>query len=189
MTRVLDKCPECGYSLEGLPAEHRCPECGLFYDELSVPHKRVNRGAMGQAIGFGVGSVWILSQLMGPVGMASAQLLYLFMIFYFVVLGWFLYRLVKQHRRGALVVPLPQVLFIRLDNPFDERIAWERIARVSPNRATKGVTLFMKRSRTTRDVAGVFKTDEDRDRFIEIATKRIVEAALREDEAARAAEG
>lgn len=51
MTRTLDNCPECGYSLEGLPAEHRCPECGLFYDELSVPHRRVNRGAMGQVSG------------------------------------------------------------------------------------------------------------------------------------------
>lgn len=186
MIRVLDKCPDCGYSLAGLPAEHRCPECGLFYDELSVPYRRVNRGAMGQAIGFGVGSVWILTQLMGPVGMVSAQVFYLFLMFYFVVLGWFLYRLVKQHRRGALVVPLPDALFVRLDNAFDERIAWGRIARVSANRATKGVTLFMKRSRTTRDVAGVFRADEDRDRFIEIATKRIVEASLREDEAARA---
>lgn len=38
MTRVLDRCPECGYSLEGLPAAHACPECGLRYDELSCVH-------------------------------------------------------------------------------------------------------------------------------------------------------
>lgn len=27
-SRLLQKCPQCGYSLRGLPIEHRCPECG-----------------------------------------------------------------------------------------------------------------------------------------------------------------
>jgi len=29
---MLKACPQCGYSLEGLPEEHVCPECGLHYD-------------------------------------------------------------------------------------------------------------------------------------------------------------
>ncbi len=28
----LANCPWCGYSLEGLPVEHRCPECGGQFD-------------------------------------------------------------------------------------------------------------------------------------------------------------
>jgi len=28
----LRRCPECGYDLSGLPADHRCPECGFDYD-------------------------------------------------------------------------------------------------------------------------------------------------------------
>lgn len=28
----LKQCPMCGYSLEGLPSEHKCPECGEAYD-------------------------------------------------------------------------------------------------------------------------------------------------------------
>src|SRR5262245_12509714 len=28
----LTDCPHCGYSLNGLPREHRCPECGFEYD-------------------------------------------------------------------------------------------------------------------------------------------------------------
>lgn len=29
---ALEQCPFCGYSLEGLPVEHRCPECGRSVD-------------------------------------------------------------------------------------------------------------------------------------------------------------
>lgn len=31
----LTHCPDCGYSLHGLPARHRCPECGFAYDEAT----------------------------------------------------------------------------------------------------------------------------------------------------------
>ncbi len=33
---TIGKCPNCGYSLVGLPLEHRCPECGFEYDRDSV---------------------------------------------------------------------------------------------------------------------------------------------------------
>lgn len=33
--RRLERCPACGYSLHGLPLDHRCPECGLPYDRHS----------------------------------------------------------------------------------------------------------------------------------------------------------
>lgn len=32
----LDTCPLCGYSLRGLPTDHKCPECGLVYDPSLV---------------------------------------------------------------------------------------------------------------------------------------------------------
>jgi len=39
-TSILDappllQCPQCEYSLRGLPARHRCPECGFEYDEYT----------------------------------------------------------------------------------------------------------------------------------------------------------
>ena len=32
----LEHCPQCGYSLEGLPSEGNCPECGRGYDQSIV---------------------------------------------------------------------------------------------------------------------------------------------------------
>lgn len=30
---TLGRCPQCDYSLRGLPRRHQCPECGFTYDE------------------------------------------------------------------------------------------------------------------------------------------------------------
>ena len=32
---MIEKCPNCSYSLLGLPVEYQCPECGLKYDRES----------------------------------------------------------------------------------------------------------------------------------------------------------
>jgi uncharacterized OB-fold protein len=32
----LQKCPKCGYALEGLAPEGVCPECGASYDQSEV---------------------------------------------------------------------------------------------------------------------------------------------------------
>ena len=32
----VEVCPDCGYSLEGLPEEGHCPECGRRYDSSLI---------------------------------------------------------------------------------------------------------------------------------------------------------
>lgn len=39
----LNTCPNCDYSLKGLPAEHYCPECGLKYDSATRVWTQDNR--------------------------------------------------------------------------------------------------------------------------------------------------
>ncbi|RME37271.1 MAG: hypothetical protein D6788_09835 [Planctomycetota bacterium] len=53
---MLETCPQCGYSLYGLPAEHTCPECGFEYDRYAHvirirPYRAVFRVWMGMAWG------------------------------------------------------------------------------------------------------------------------------------------
>lgn len=45
----LNLCPICGYSLEGLPVEHRCPECGFPFDRRwHVFSRRIRPGRLGR---------------------------------------------------------------------------------------------------------------------------------------------
>ena len=40
----LTNCPDCGYSLEGLPGPHRCPECGFEYEANMIEFPTGRRG-------------------------------------------------------------------------------------------------------------------------------------------------
>jgi hypothetical protein len=44
--RLVDQCPECGYSLEGLPDEGICPECGQRYDQTMIVLHGTARGRL-----------------------------------------------------------------------------------------------------------------------------------------------
>jgi len=58
----LTYCPQCDYSLEGLPAEGTCPECGYQYDQSFVVI-RAGSPASRFAIRFGQTGAWIVRTL------------------------------------------------------------------------------------------------------------------------------
>ncbi len=60
------RCPECGYSLRGLPEGHRCPECGFKLDV----NRRVFAGRPSGYVGMAVllvVSVWVALGFVGAI--------------------------------------------------------------------------------------------------------------------------
>lgn len=123
---TLNHCPNCAYSLEGLPASHACPECGLRYDERSFVH--VEHRGRGVAVLF---AVWIsLFQLgkasirfqkgVGPfdwsaVAIAAAV---------WAVCGWYIVRT----RRGALrIAILPEGVLLHAPPKRPQLVRWSQI--------------------------------------------------------------
>jgi hypothetical protein len=48
MSRLVDECPECGYSLTGLPDQGVCPECGHDYDQSMLVLHGAARGRFAE---------------------------------------------------------------------------------------------------------------------------------------------
>ncbi len=174
---MLTECPQCGYSLRGLPETHHCPECGLAYDAASELFKHVNPKALvWSVVAVAIGGLWVLvnsASVTRALPGAWMWLSVLFAIFYIGVVLWIAWRFWRTYRRGPMVATMPDALWIRLDRVADERIRWNNISRAVVNRATKGATLFLAPSRTTRDIVGVFKIPGDAARFVEQVEARI----------------
>jgi len=174
---MLVDCPQCGYSLTGLPAEHRCPECGLAYDEKSEMFKLAgSRALLVKLIVVALALLWGAFQVFAVSRSASRGFGFCwggFLLIYMAAMVWCAYYIVHHHRRGPMAATMPDALYLRLHLTGEERIPWDRISRAAFNRSTKGATLFMRQTRTTRDITGVFNTPDDAARFVEQVQARI----------------
>jgi hypothetical protein len=51
---MIDRCPVCEYSLEGLPEEHTCPECGFAYEKRWSVVRAANFVRSAAMISYGI---------------------------------------------------------------------------------------------------------------------------------------
>ncbi len=178
---MLSECPQCRYSLKGLPAEHRCPECGLGYDAASELFKPAHsRALLWAAVGPVMGGFWMLLQVLNVARALPGKwqwTMWLFSCAYVSMLAWFGWRLWKNYRRGAIVATMPDALWLRFDRATEEHIPWAGISRVVVSRGFVGATMFLKETKTVRDIRGVFKNRADAERFVEQAEVRIANAS------------
>ncbi len=169
----LPECPECLYSLKGLPEKHACPECGLRYDEHSVVRRtKVPFGVYGGLFGF-------LGGVPGFVQMFRAIRLELAIVFSFLFVATFAvlaFVVVRFARRGWMAAAAVDGLHLRVQGTSQKVIPWSNISRAmiltrKLNRGWRkfrfGVTIFLKSERRTLDVIGVFKSEEEASAFVD----------------------
>ncbi len=169
----LPECPECRYSLKGLPEKHACPECGLRYDEHSVVHRtKVPFAVYGGLLGF-------LGGVPGFVQMFRAIRLELAIVISFLFVAAFAvatFVVVRFARRGWMAAAVVDGLHLRFQGTSQKVIAWSNISRATLlsrklNRGWRnfrfGATIFLKSERRTLDVIGVFKSEEEASAFVD----------------------
>jgi len=172
---MIETCPRCGYSLQGLPADHSCPECGLRYDAESAIYRHLYPAAVFGFLGGGFAWFWgainlfhAYHQVPKP-WQAVILLCWLIFVVFTAAAGRYCYRLYKK---GLLVAVLPEGLYLRLQKLDGEFIPWSNIARAAANKGVKSVALFIRDSRTVRDVTGVFRSPGEVERFAEQVNAR-----------------
>jgi len=173
---MLDTCPQCGYSLQGLPENHACPECGLRYDRDSEVYKHLNPVSLfAGMLGFlgGTAGMFNLARTFGNAGPFWRICIIMSLVIYFGAAAWFARYVYRLYRRGPLVAVLPEGLYVRLLRIHGDRIAWTNVSRVAFNRAQKVATLIFVDGRPVLDICGVFASLGDAQRFVSQVAARV----------------
>ncbi len=136
------RCPQCEYSLRGLPSRHACPECGFEYDEHtrlwrwqparrrpdeSWVHYILNRRFDGGWLIWTLAAIPILYKLLSE-DIRRPILGIAFGLATCAFCGWQLFRVLrrKQRRSRACIVISPSgVLFVKPDG--SELVRWRNV--------------------------------------------------------------
>jgi len=173
---MLDTCPQCGYSLQGLPEDHACPECGLRYDRDSEVYKYVNPKALFLGLVGFIGGTGVLVNMVSTFGNISSfwrACMIVSVVVYFGMAAWFGRYVYRLYRSEPLVAVLPEGLYVRLLRIHGDRIAWTDVSRVAFSRAQKVATLIFLDGRPVLDICGVFASLSDAQRFVSQVAARI----------------
>jgi len=180
---MLDQCPECGYSLRGLPADHRCPECGLPYDAESEAFRLVNPKAIYVGmIGLAGGAIPMINMVFSlGAALTRRYLVFLIALAYVGLIGGVFVYLRMLMRSRPQVAVLPRGLFVRLKRLKPEWYSWSDISNVLLNRAFKkqAVTVLFKDGRPILDLVGFFHCADDAIRMVDNVRRRLRDTVVR----------
>lgn len=132
MTPSISHCPECGYSLQGLPARHRCPECGFAYDEDTQVWRPKNPRFVYHTV-FATFGIWWLIGFRDATKFVRSGFrgwfegtLFVFWILTTAILVGAAWRAFHANKRGRIVAVGPAGLSIRTEiNTVT--VLWDRI--------------------------------------------------------------
>lgn len=120
----LQTCPECEYSLAGLPAPHRCPECGFEYDEFACEWE--NRSYRSQWLG-GLASILVLLGFLWYARGSGISALSLFAGFCLLVTSLSVLVLWRLSKRRCFVALTPDGIRVRNPTGDSGLIPWEGV--------------------------------------------------------------
>jgi len=176
---MLTQCPECGYSLEGLPANHKCPECGTLYDQNSEIYPWIGKRRQRFVALVGVPG-FILFQialgfrdgLKGGVWYRTAMnIVWLVCV---CACAWSVWFGIRVFRSKECIATLPDYLLVRVGRVQRMKINWRDVTKIEPHQIVlKSVLIYQRDRQKPLLVQGVFESHEHMVRFIEAAQSRV----------------
>ncbi len=156
--KPLTRCPQCKYSLKGLPADHRCPECGFEYDAETAMWKGRLDGKDISAYVVAICTViWIfLSRLFGTPFLPRSALRVALLLILGVLTLFVLYRVRQMRRAGDAVCTTRQGVWIKKGRR-SELYLWDEIEDVFWNSTNRNAGMKTRGRTRPIYIAQVFR--------------------------------
>ncbi len=178
---MLDKCPQCDYSLAGLPAAHTCPECKLRYDEASVAYQPDRRWRFFLYPAFLLAVMLVLTwDWWASVGRLNGWIIVSIVISASIVTVLVALGL-RHYRVGPVVAAVVDGLYVRLGFGPGTVHPWTELDHPVRNLRSRKVIVPRKGKRRPLSIRDVFATEGDAHRLKAQIEQRISEATRRNE--------
>ncbi|MCH8053444.1 MAG: hypothetical protein IH895_05235 [Planctomycetes bacterium] len=154
-------CLKCNYDLRGLPDDHFCPECGWHYTRLPCVWLKPRMWTIMSFIG-----ITLFVGCLDPTKVVWLA--------WTAFAGWRCYRLLQ---RGEYVAILGDGIELRLSTVEPRHLRWDEIQELHAGQLDKSCLLVLREARNDEIVAGVFRSHEEVQEFVELGRQRREEAA------------
>ncbi len=163
--KSLTWCPQCKYSLKGLPANHNCPECGFEYDaETAAWHHQPSR-------------IWTSFEILATLFFGgsfvngaidktqSAGGLRLFDLLFILGFVFMLWLLIRGFSASLTIATTPGGLYIKKGRRHGTLVPWAQVQRVFWSVASRKCELKIASKVRMKLITRIFEDQADFEDF------------------------